>query len=152
MLTKITTPITFFKRFQTMRKRSIIKIGDERNQMTKKFNRHRRHYYMLFEALLTVSHPTKRNNVKSKGNKLWCELRDLRTRNLTQTKKPLRTGNLTQTKKPMTSKWLQHELSLVHRLIKLIKSRKMVDREKRDGHWIRLLESDRVEKWVLLIL
>jgi hypothetical protein len=55
-----------------MRRRSIMKIGNKRNQIAKKkkLNRHRRHYYMLFETLPIVSHPTKRYNVeKSKGNK-----------------------------------------------------------------------------------
>jgi hypothetical protein len=44
-----------------MRRRSIMKIGNKRNQIgKKKLNRHRRHYYMLFETLPIVSHPTKR--------------------------------------------------------------------------------------------
>jgi len=88
MLTKITTSITFFKRFQTMRRRSIMKIVEKRNK--KKLNRHRRHYEMLFETLQIVSHPTKPNNVESKEKSFF----------------KLKIPNTKQ--KPMTLKSLQH--------------------------------------------
>lgn len=95
MLTKITTSITFFKRFQTMRRRSIMKIVEKRNQMVKKkkLNRHRRHYEMLFETLQIVSHPTKPNNVESKEKSIF------------------KSKNPNTKQKPMTLKSLQHNIN-----------------------------------------
>jgi len=55
MLTKITTPITLFKRFQTIRTQTRMIRSQRRNQRQerKKLRGHRRHsYLMLFETLL----------------------------------------------------------------------------------------------------
>nr|AFK43225.1 unknown [Lotus japonicus] len=60
MLTKITMPIVFFKRFKTMRRGSFMEIGVEWNKV--EFNGHRRHFLCSSIHPLTLRHPTKPNN------------------------------------------------------------------------------------------
>lgn len=59
MLTKITMPIVFFKRFKTMRRGSFMEIGVEWNKV--EFNGHRRHFLCSSIHPLTLQHPTKHN-------------------------------------------------------------------------------------------
>lgn len=89
MLTKITTPITFFEVFQAMRAQSTMEVGQGRDQ--EEIAGHRRHGEMLFETPGSQALTTKRRGLKASPR--WPPAyRDETTANGTRRRTKLKRG------------------------------------------------------------